>query len=247
MKLTTDARMITADGKDIGNLNRFVLDPKSKQVTDIVFEHGLLSKKEYVIPMQYVDRVEEDKVYLKPLPVEPEGLPRFTEDHYLITDEHALDNRSYINADPGMRMYYYYPPVYGPLGGGELLPPDEPQPPDTPTRTYNPPLYPPTTAYMHSTDAEPIIDEEEENVPKGTVALKEGAKVLSSNAKHVGDVEKVFVDPTDNKATHLLISKGLLLKERKLIPVQWAEHIYEKEVYLAVDEDFVNKLPDYKE
>ena len=56
------------------------------------------------------------------------------------------------------------------------------------------------------------------NIPEGTIALKEGAKVVTSDDKHVGNVERVFVDASADKATHFLITQGVFFKARKVVP-----------------------------
>jgi uncharacterized protein YrrD len=86
----------------------------------------------------------------------------------------------------------------------------------------------------------------EKHIPKGTVALKEGARVISSDGEHIGNIERIFTDPQKDRATHLLISEGLILKEKKLIPTGWMTNVLEDEVHLAVDSDFVEGLPEYQ-
>jgi uncharacterized protein YrrD len=92
----------------------------------------------------------------------------------------------------------------------------------------------------------PYIGETEKNIPEGTVALKVGAKVIGSDGEEVGDVEEVFTEPLEDRATHLLISEGLLLKDKKLIPTRWVNHVFESEVHLSVESTFVERLPEYK-
>lgn len=239
MKLSTNARIITTDGKDIGNLNRFVLDPQTKKVTHIVFEHGLLERTEYLIPMRMVERVDEEGIHLLPLEVgQVNELPRFKESHYVITDEAALLDRGYVSDDM-IRGYYYYPPA--PFGSEGILRSNE-------TYVFNPPMSGTSVSQVPVTGSEePVVKQEDENIPNGTVALKEGAKVLSSDSKHLGDVEKVFVDPSSAQATHFLIGKGLLIKAEKLIPVDWVKTFGDNEVYLSLNEKFIQQLPEYKE
>jgi len=86
----------------------------------------------------------------------------------------------------------------------------------------------------------------EKHIPEGTVALEEGAKVVSSDGDHVGDIERIFTDPLEDRATHLLISEGLFLKEKKLVPTKWIAKIFEDAVHLAVDSDLVDSLPEYQ-
>jgi uncharacterized protein YrrD len=92
---------------------------------------------------------------------------------------------------------------------------------------------------------EKFISEVEQNIPEGTVALKEGAKVITAEGKHVGNVERVLAEPSVvDQVTHLLISTGMLLKKTKLIPIQWVAKMSENEVQLRVEADSVEKLAD---
>jgi uncharacterized protein YrrD len=82
--------------------------------------------------------------------------------------------------------------------------------------------------------------------PDGTVPLREGAKVYSSDDRHVGNVERIFADPDSERATHFVIEVGLIFKERKLIPTSWIDTMTEDEVFLGVSADFLDKLAPYK-
>ena len=84
----------------------------------------------------------------------------------------------------------------------------------------------------------------EQNIPEGTVALKEGANVITAEGKHVGNVERILVDPSADEITHMLISKGLLLKEMKLIPMKWVRSLTEDKVQLWVEQNEVEELAD---
>jgi uncharacterized protein YrrD len=81
-----------------------------------------------------------------------------------------------------------------------------------------------------------------QNIPERTVALKQGASVISADDRRVGHVEQVLVDPQADLATHLSISTGLLLKETRIIPVQWVTLISENEVHLAIRSRLLDEL-----
>jgi sporulation protein YlmC with PRC-barrel domain len=85
------------------------------------------------------------------------------------------------------------------------------------------------------------------NIPDDTIPLKEGANIMSSDDKHVGDVERILVDPDSNTVTHFVISQGLLFKDRKLVPVQWVKWVEEDNVYLVVNSKLLERLPSYEE
>lgn len=96
--------------------------------------------------------------------------------------------------------------------------------------------YPPIPAYAVRTT---------QNIPEGTVALEEGAKVISQDEQHVGNIEQVVVEPEEDRATHFVIHGGLF-SERKLVPVLWISRIEEKEVYLSISAALLERLPEYK-
>jgi len=87
-----------------------------------------------------------------------------------------------------------------------------------------------------------VVTRVERNIPMGTVAMKVGAAVLAVDGKHVGKVERVLADPTQDQITHMLISNGLLTKEIKLIPIRWILRVGEEAVRLRVDKSMVENL-----
>ena len=108
---------------------------------------------------------------------------------------------------------------------------------------YGVPLYP----YMGYPIPTLQQIEVEPNIPDNTVALAEGAKVFSADGEHVGDVDRILTDTETDRVTHLVISQGLILKERKLLPIAWVSLIKPDELYLAVGTTMVESLRPYDE
>jgi sporulation protein YlmC with PRC-barrel domain len=240
MKLVKNAKVFSADGKEIGRLSRYVLDPRTKNITNIVFERGLLNKDEYIVPMRQVDHVDEQGVHLNDLQAsQVDDLAHFLEEQFVVSSERALLNKGEVN-EQALDSYYYYPGA--PIPGGSVPYPDELFIAGLPSTNFGTPASIPPTG-----ETPPVVRHTKENIPRGTVAVSEGAQVFTSDMKHIGDTEKVFVNAENGQATHLLVSKGVLLKEHKLIPINWVEEMAEDKVYLAVDEPFVSRLPDYQE
>lgn len=166
-----------------------------------------------------ISSATEDRVQLNEDVQEFYELPPFEETHYVRVDE---DGASYheTTAYPSYRAapgYYWYPP-HGYLG------------------------YP---AYGLGYPAWPLT-ETQQNIPSKTVPLEESTKVMSSDGEHVGDMERLLVDTNSNKATHFVISQGLLFKDRKLIPVSWIDSVTEDEVRLIVSARVLEQLPSYQ-
>ena len=218
VELKEGTSVFTSGGEEVGKINRFVLDPRTNEVTHVVVQRGWLLSEDKVVPIKMINSATEDRVQLNEDVQEFDELPPFEETHYVRMDE---DRASYqgttapsYRAAPG---YYWYPP-HGYLG------------------------YP---AYGLGYPAWPLT-ETQQNIPSNTVPLEESTNVMSSDGEHVGDVERLLVDTSSNKATHFVISQGLLFKDRKLVPVTWIDSVAEDEVKLIVSSKVLDQLPSYQ-
>lgn len=214
MQFKDGANVYTADGDQVGRIDRVVIDPRTKEVTHVVVRKGLLFTEDKVVPLDLIVGATEDMVTLREDAGDLEQLPPYEEMQYILLDE----------ADqPEVYRPGYAPPTYWyPSVGGAWY------------GAY-PHYYPSETSYTTRV---------EQNIPEGTVGLKEGAKVISADGEHVGNIERVMT--VDDRATHLLISQGLLFKERKVIPTTWISTITEDEVDLNVRASLLERLPDYQ-
>jgi uncharacterized protein YrrD len=70
-----------------------------------------------------------------------------------------------------------------------------------------------------------------------------GAKVISRDDKHIGDVSRVITDSQAQQVTHLVISQGLFFHEEKTIPIGWVDELKEDKVHLAVNASQVDRVP----
>jgi uncharacterized protein YrrD len=218
--------VIGVEGQKAGEVDRVVIDPRDGRVTDIIVRSGFLFPTDKVIPVDLVSHTTEDELKLKVMADEAKGYPDFIETTYIPVDEHALNSYGYGSDATLPTPYYWYPYIGSAAGtwGG------------TPSVGSNP------DAYTY-----PLRETKEMNIPRGTVALKEGARVTGVDGKQVGDLERVITDNEKDKITHLVISKAGVNKERKLVPASWISHVESDSVELAVDANFIDTLRDYKE
>lgn len=79
---------------------------------------------------------------------------------------------------------------------------------------------------------EQVIIRPEQNIPEGTVAMKVGAKVISADDKHIGNVESILAEPFMAQITRIYVSKGLLVKDTNVIPSQWILSMSEDTIHL---------------
>lgn len=214
IELKEETSVFTSDGKEVGKVNRFVLDPATDEVTHIVVQKGWLLPEDKVVPFEMVRSADEDKVILNEGIDDFDQLPAFEETHFIKINNDGID-------PSGTRTYapaYYWYPSYENIG--------------YPAYGLGRPVWPPT--------------EVRQNIPENTVPLKDGSNVISSDRKHVGDVERLFIEPNSNKVTHFLISQGLLFKDHKMVPVSWVKSVEEDKVNLTVPSKVLETLPAYK-
>jgi uncharacterized protein YrrD len=221
VELKEGTSVVTADGKEVGKVNRFVLDPGTNEVTHIVVQKGWLFTEDKVVPFGKISSATEDKVVLSDNIGDFDQLPPFEETHYVEVD----DGEPGVTSNPatrasgyrGGRGYYWYPP-YGYIG------------------------YP---AYGLGYYSWPLT-ETQQNIPENTVPLQEGARVVTSDNDHVGNVERLLVNEATNKVTQFLISQGILFKDVKRVPANWIRSVTEDEVKLSVPSSVLERLPAYE-
>ena len=190
-----NANVIAANGQQVGTLERVVLNPETKVVTDIVIQTGTLFNKEArVMPVEAVVETTEDQIVLSDKIGELESFPRFEERHLI--DTNIETDRTTWNVAP---VIYGYPEPGSAVATGEQF-----------------------------------VTQIEQNIPEGTVAMKEGAKVITADGKHVGNVERVLADSSVDQITHLVMSMGMFTKELRLIPIRLVMTVEEDKVHLRV-------------
>lgn len=71
------------------------------------------------------------------------------------------------------------------------------------------------------------------------ILLRDGVKVRSSDGLDVGDVETVATGSDATTITFLHVARGLMGRERHLVPITWVSHIGDDVVHLNVAESTV--------
>lgn len=217
MQFKQGTGVFTADDRKVGTIDRVVMDPRTKELSHVVVRKGVLFTEDKVVPLVLIARADKDRIVLRGDIGDLDALPQFEETDYIPLVESTAGPESRSTYD--VAALYWYPPVG--------------------VAAWNYPGYPgPGPIYVTRT---------ERHIPEGTVALKEGSKVISNDDHHVGNVERVFTDSRTDRVTHFVISQGLILTERKLIPVAWVSTVMEDEVHLSVDRQLLDRLPRYEE
>ncbi len=107
MQFHQGAHVLTTDGRDIGTVDRLVLDPRDQEITHMVVRKGLLLPEDKVIPIHLVASTTADQITLKAKSNQVEMLPSFEEIHYVFGDPEALRN---YDVSGQVVPLYWYPP-----------------------------------------------------------------------------------------------------------------------------------------
>lgn len=218
------ATVYDVEGEKVGTMDRVVIDPRSQDVSHILVEKGFLFTTDKVVPISFVAETKEGEVHLSESADELADVPDFQERHFIEVSEQEADPELDQATQGAVSVSYWYPPIKFNWWGAP-----------------NPLGYEPNYGFVPP----PYVIETDPNIPDGMVALEEGAKVLSKNGEHVGDIEEVYVDPDQERATHLLLSEGLFFPDKKLIPTLWISYVKAGEIHLSVSEQMLETLPVY--
>jgi uncharacterized protein YrrD len=222
MRFRHGAEIVSADQHSVGRIDRLVLDPDSKQITHLIARKGLLLTKDRLVPLSTIASHTADRVEMAINADEADGLPEFEERIYMPVKESDWPQTSDHVVAPGAQPPDFF--LYG------STTPDHPTPIVVPGPVAAP----------------DYLGETSRNIPENMVALKAGAAVLDSNGEKVGHVEQTLTEPNNEQITHFVISKGLLVKERKMVSTKWVQLINDEEVHLSVPASRLEKFPDYE-
>ena len=217
MLFKTGVDVYSSDNEKIGTLHRVVMDPKTREVSHIVVKEGFLFTEDKVVPMDLVGSVTEDRVSLQGSKEHLDELPVYEETHYVRPDD--TTGHSDVTADVSDSVYWYPPVDLTPGGFGRY-----------PVAFFPQSLY---------------VQKVEKNIPDGMIALEQGARVIAEDGEQVGSIETLITDPNDDRVTHVVVSSGLLLKERRIIPAHWIDSVSDEEVHLSVASRLLERLPEY--
>src|SRR3954464_684883 len=178
MEFKQGTKVVTSDGHHVGNVDRVVINPETKGVSHIVVSKGFLFSEDKVIPVELISTTSPDKVTLQADSATVHNLPPFHETHYVSFYTPPPDSNRPSSTPESV---YWYPPIgVGGWGGSGA--------------NFSQPMLPVGTSTIRT----------EHNIPESNIAVKEGARVVSTDDKHVGNVEQIIADPSTHHITHMV-------------------------------------------
>jgi uncharacterized protein YrrD len=79
------------------------------------------------------------------------------------------------------------------------------------------------------------------------VELKEGTSVVTAGGEEIGKINRFVLDPATNEVTHLVVQKGWLFAEDKVVPFELVSSATEDKVVLHEDIENLDELPPFEE
>jgi uncharacterized protein YrrD len=110
MQLKQNARVVNAEGESLAQLDRVVIDPRTKEVTHLVVRQGLVLTEDKVVPIGMVASTDEDEIRLSIGSDELEALPHYEESYFVEPGEDSRDAAPAFHFAP---VVYANPPVRG--------------------------------------------------------------------------------------------------------------------------------------
>ena len=214
MQFKKNCNVLTHDKNTVGQVDRVVIDPATDEVSHLVVKKGFFFTEDRVVPITDVEITSEKTVILKKNAAAPDDYPEFDETHYIPNAE--VEDFDQRQTDEARRLLWYHAAVKAPFLKSAPYP--------SPKK----PLY---------------YKKTHRNIPADAVALEEGADVTDTEGEHVGTIEDIYAEEKTFKITHVLVSTGMIKKDKKLVPVDWIKDIVDDAVQLHINTRVFENLP----
>ena len=211
MKVELGAKVATADGKEIGTIDKLILNPESGAVHAIVVRKGLLFGKDVEIPVDTIAGQRGGVVQIECTADRVDELRTFHEGSY--TTPPPERSTEYASGYGYPAASLLWPSSWsGPVSG-------EPYGHDAIGAVGDE-----VSALHHEQDLSNAV-------------IEEGSEVRSRNGEKLGEVHTLVFDPMTERPTKLVIRKGFLFTEDVEVPVDLISSVDDDVVYLDVRHD----------
>ncbi len=193
---------IESEGREVGRVERVVLDRDSHDATHLIIRHGgPLNARHLLMPIGWVRRTEHNCVRIEQTAAAVAALPGFEVQHYARLDE--LDRqeleRHRAKIKPADWVNYVVPLVANAFGD---------------------PYHTPGVVVT-----ERMLEPSER-------AIRRGLAVESSDGHKVGEVHEMLLSEPDRRLSGLVIGRGFVLTHDLRIPADWITQIESTRIVL---------------
>lgn len=186
---------VESGGREVGRVERVVLDRGTFEATHLVVRHGgPIVGRHALMPINWVSAAAHDRVQIARAPADLSGLPDFEVQHYVRLDElgeeRAGDPRERVK--PSDWVNYLMPLVANAFGD---------------------PFHTPGVVVT------------DEMIARSESAVRRGFAVESSDGHKLGEVHEVLLDEEDRSLSGVVIGRGLARTRPLRIPADWIAQI----------------------
>lgn len=215
MQVELGAKVNTADGKELGTIDKLILEPESGEVKAIVVQKGLLFTRDVEIPLEGIAGQEAGRVRLHATSEQVDDLPRFMEG-------------SYTTPPPG--RIAEYEAAYGYPSAAFLWP-------------ARGAAAPAPSAY--GDEALGDVGDEVRSLhgkqDRANAVIEVGSEVRSRDGEKVGTVRRVVFDTSDGTPTAIVVREGFLFTEDVELPASLISGADDGVIYLDARSDEVKQ------
>jgi uncharacterized protein YrrD len=214
MRVELGARVRTTDGKDVGTIDRLIVDPSNNEIKAVVIHKGMILPRDVEVPLSAIERGPDGSVQLPYTADQVDQLPEFFESNYTATPP-----------------AWYVPPadyptaaIYWPIGYGVFATPPLPE---TAVSTGNAALDRETREALERQDLENAV-------------IGEGSDVVDRDGEKVGALARLVFDPDGHRLTSFVLRKGFIFTEERELPASAITRIDDGVIYLRVSKHELN-------
>jgi len=210
MQVELGAKVSTADGKQIGTIDKLILDPESGEVKAIVVQKGLLFKDDIEIDLDGIVDQAQGAVRVRYTEQQLDDLPRFYAGSY---------------TPPPPERSAAYADIWGYPATTFLWPARGTASADTDLYGHE--------AVGEVADEVRVMQQERD---LGNAVIEEGSEVRSRDGEKVGTIHRIVFDASNGEPSAIVIRKGFLFTEDVELPASLIASAADDVVYLTVDQ-----------
>jgi uncharacterized protein YrrD len=212
MRVEVGARVWTTDGKDVGTIDRLIVDPSNNEIKAAVIRKGMILPRDVEVPLSTIEPGPDGSVQLTYTADQVDQLPEFSEGNY------TAPPAGYVHSAGYPMGGIYWPLGYGYFGA--------------------PPLAVTEAAGGSAVSREVRQALRRQDLENAIIG--EGSNVVDRVGEKVGEVARLVFDPDDNGLTSFVVRKGFIFTEEKELPASVITSVDNGVIYLRVGKQELN-------
>jgi len=214
MRVEVGARVRTTDGKDVGTIDRLIIDSSNNKIKAAVIRKGFFLPRDVEVPLSALEPAPDGSIQLTYTADQVDKLPEFFESNYTATPPAGyVPPANYPTAG-----------IYWPIGYGFFATPPRPE---TDVSTGSGTLDREAREALEQQDLE-------------TAVIGEGSDVVDRDGEKVGEVARLVFDADGHRLTSFVVHKGFIFTEDRDLPASAITRVDDGAIYLRVGKQELN-------